>query len=107
MFIKSTNDIFNETADAICVNVKNLKQGRGEDKQIEYDGHIISQCGSNHHVAIVKDGKMLYHGAFDHDMTIDELIHFYNTSYQNLKKMSEKMFEYCFGPDYVDDDTEE
>ena len=94
----------------ICFMKTGSKTEQGspcEDKSVEHDGHVISQCGSNHHVMIAKDGKILYHAAFDRDMTIEELIHFYDNNYQFIKKVSKKMFEHCFSPDYVDDDTEE
>ena len=50
------------------------KAGECADKKFEHNGYVISQCGSNHHVMISKDGKMVFHSQVDHDMNREELI---------------------------------
>lgn len=73
------------------------------DKCVEYDGHIISQCGSNHHIMISKDGQMLFHTQSSCDKTETQLIDFYNNNYKRIREITQRLFE----SDFEDEDTEE
>lgn len=76
-------------------------------KCVEYDGHVISQCGSNHHIMVSKDGNMMFHTACDHDMTEEELVHFYNNGYRTIRNSIDKTFDTYFSSKFKDEDTEE
>lgn len=73
------------------------------DKYVEYDGHIISQCGSNHHIMVSKDGQMLFHTQSSCDKTEAQLIDFYNNNYKRIREITQRLFE----SDFEDEDTEE
>lgn len=42
-------------------------------KKVEHKGYTAVQSPRNHHIMIGKDGKMVYHAQYDHDLTEDEL----------------------------------
>lgn len=44
------------------------------DKVFEYKGYMVSQCGYNHHVMIVKDGHMVYHASCTRNMSKKRLM---------------------------------
>ena len=42
-------------------------------KKLTHRGYTVVQSPRNHHVMIGKDGKRVFHGQVDHQMTEDEL----------------------------------
>lgn len=42
-------------------------------KKVEHKGYTVVQSPRNHHIMIGKDGKMVYHAHYDHQLTEDEL----------------------------------
>lgn len=42
-------------------------------KKVEHKGYTAVQSPRNHHVMIGKDGKMVYHASYDHQLTDEGL----------------------------------
>lgn len=42
-------------------------------KKVEHKGYTVVQSPRNHHIMIGKDGRMVYHAHYDHQLTEDEL----------------------------------